>query len=182
MAVAEKLNISIGKVRCCLEKNNIVLRNMSEAGFLAHQRRFNKFSCKIKKDLIKKERELMIAGVMLYWAEGWKKDSTSVAFSNSDPEMIKLFLKFLREICNVYENRIRLPLHFYEDQDEKGLKVFWSKVTDIPLERFSKSYMHKSKGGSYKKKSKYGTVSLRYNDKKLLKEILQQIDNLLLSL
>ena len=39
--------------------------------------------------------ELMVAGCMLYWAEGGKTGSFS--FSNSDPAMIRLFLRFALE-------------------------------------------------------------------------------------
>jgi hypothetical protein len=135
--------------------------------------------CNIKKKLTSKEKELLIAGIMLYWAEGWKKHSTYVIFSNSEPKMVQLFLKFLRKICGVQEDRIRLLLHLYEDQNEVKLKKFWSKVTKIPLSQFQATYIHKGKPGTYKKKSEYGTVFLKYGDKKLLNQILQWIDDYL---
>ena len=174
--VAEKLKISPNKVQYWLEKNNIPRRNNSEAGYLTHQKRFNKFPSNIKKKFLQKEKELLIAGIMLYWAEGWKKNSGCIAFSNSNPKMIQLFLKFLREICGIYENRLRVVLHLYENQKELELKKFWSKITRIPLKQFNKSHIHKGKSGTYKKKSKYGTLSLRYGDKKLLKQILKLIE------
>ena len=113
---------------------------------------------------------------MLYWAEGWKNKTGSIAFSNSDPKMIKLFLKFLRKICGVYENRLHILLHLYEDQNERDLKRYWSEITEIPLDQFNASYIHQGKPGTYNKKSKYGTVSLRYCDKKLLDQILERIE------
>jgi len=174
--VAEKLKISPGKVWYWLEKNNISRRNRSKAGYLVHKQRFNKLPCNIRKKLLPKEKELLITGLMLYWAEGWKKNSGSVVFSNSSPKMAQLFLKFLREICEIHENRLRVLLHLYEDQNEQELKKFWSRTLKIPLEQFSATCVHKSKSGTYKKKSKYGTLSLRYSDKKLLKQILKGID------
>ena len=174
--VAEELKISPNKVRYWLEKNSIPRRKKSEAGYLAHRQRFNKLPCNIKKKLLPKERELLIASFMLYWAEGWKKNSKYIAFSNSNPKMMQLFLKFLREICGIYENRLRAVLHFYEDQSELKLKKFWSKTTGIPLAQFNAAYMHKGKPGTYKKRSKYGTLSLRYGDKRLLEQILKGID------
>ena len=174
--VAEELKISPSKAQYWLEKNNISRRSRSEAGYLAHRQRFNKLPCNIKKKLLPKERELLITGLMLYWAEGWKKNSGHIAFSNSNPKMIQLFLKFLREICGIYENRLRVVLHLYENQNELELKKFWSKTTRIPLAQFNATYVHKGKSGTYKKKSKYGTLSLRYCDKKLLEQILKGID------
>jgi len=174
--VAEELKISPNRVQYWLKKSNISRRNRSEAGYLTHRQRFNKLPCNVKKNLLPKERELLIAGLMLYWAEGWKKNSERISFSNSDPKMIKLFLKFLRELCGIYENRLRVVLHSYEDQSTLKLKRFWSKTTRIPLTQFNAAYVHKGKPGTYKKKSKYGTISLRYCDKRLLEQILKGID------
>lgn len=44
------------------------------------------------------ERELLLIGPALYWAEGYKKQekysNPCLSFSNSDPEMIRLFFLF----------------------------------------------------------------------------------------
>ena len=173
--IAEKSKISIHKVRYWLEKNNIPRRNRSDAGYLTHIHRFNKRPCRIKAKFTPEEEKLLIAGIMLYIAEGSKKDRRSVALANSDPKLIQLFLRFLRETCGVHEERLRIIPHFYTDQDEKKLRKWWSQITGIPLTQFCKSYIHKAKKGTYKKKSEYGTISLRYNDKKLLNQILQWI-------
>lgn len=177
--IAERLEISLHKVQYWLEKNNIPRKDRSEAGYLAYMQRFNKLPCNIKKKLTSKQKELLIAGVMLYWAEGWKKNSQGVAFSNSEPKMIQLFLEFLREICGIQENRLSITLHLYEDQNKLKLKRYWSKITKVPLSQFNATYIHKGKPGTYKKKSIYGTASLRYYDKKLLNQILQWIDDYL---
>jgi len=113
---------------------------------------------------------------MLYWAEGSKKSNQYIAFSKSDPRMIQLLLKFIRENCGVHENRLRILLHLYDDQDNKDLEKWWSRLTGIPLTQFFSSYIHKGKQGTYKKKSEYGTVSLRYCDKKLYNQVLRWID------
>ena len=53
-------------------------------------------------------RDLWLAGVMLYWAEGCKQKETNVSvgvrFSNSDPEMIKIFLLWLRDCLLINDN------------------------------------------------------------------------------
>lgn len=174
--IAERLGFSVHKVQYWLEKGNIDRRKPSEATTLAHIKRFNKIPCKIKTNLNAEQEKLLIAGVMLYWAEGSKKNNNYVAFSNSDPDMIKLFLNFLREICGIQENRLHLLLHIYTDQDEKELKSFWSRATKIPLIQFNRTYIHQGKIGNYKKKSQYGTVSLRYGDKKLFDQIIKWIE------
>jgi len=178
--ISEKSGFSIHQVQYCLEKNNIPRRDRSEATYLAYFHRFNKLPCNIRKKFTTQQRELFITGIMLYWAEGWKKDSTYVSFTNSDPKMIMIFAMFLREICGVQESRLRLRLHLYNDQDEKVLKNFWSDMADIPLSQFNATYFHEGKSGTYKKKSKHGTACLHYGDKKLLNQILQWIDQYLL--
>lgn len=180
--ISEKLGFSVNQIQYCLKKNNIPRRNRSEATNLAYFYRFNKLPCNIRKKFTPQQRELLITGIMLYWAEGWKKNSTYVSFTNSDPQMVVLFAKFLREICGVQESRLRLKLHLYNDQNEKILKNFWANITDIPLYQFNATYFHEGKSGTYKKKSKYGTICLCYADKKLLNQILKWIDQYLLEL
>ena len=174
--IAEQLNVSVHKVQYWLEKENIDRRKPSEATTLAHIKRFNKIPCEVKIILDAEQERLLIAGVMLYWAEGSKKNNNYVAFSNSDPDMVRLFLSFLREICGIQESRLHLLLHIYTDQNEKELKSFWSEITKIPLNQFNKTYIHQGKIGNYKKKSQYGTVSLRYGDKKLFDQIIKWIE------
>ncbi len=179
MLVSEKLSIPHSVVRFYLEKNKISRRNSTEASYLMHLYRFGRKPFKIKRILTSKEEKLKIAGIMLYWAEGFKKNNDStVAFSNSDPKMIRLFLKFLREICGVQEKRLRALLFIFDDQDEKYLKKWWSRFISIPLSQFNHSFTRKSRSdiGSYKRKSKYGTLLLRYADKRLLRQILLWID------
>jgi hypothetical protein len=165
--VAEKLKISSSKARYVLKKNKIIKRNIGEAIRCLNVTKFKKGEFKIKENLNSVEEKLKVSGTMLYWGEGTKSGGT-VTFSNSDPVMIKLFIKFLRNICGVAESRLRALLHVYSDQDEKKLKYFWSKITNIPESQFSKSFVHTKKGGNYKKNSQYGTMSLRYSDKQLL--------------
>jgi hypothetical protein len=40
---------------------------------------------------------LHVAGCMLYWAEGWK-NRNQLSFANADPDMIRLFVRFLRSL------------------------------------------------------------------------------------
>lgn len=51
------------------------------------------------------KQTLWCIGIALYWAEGAKQKphnvSQKVAFSNSDPAMIKLFVRWLHECCYI---------------------------------------------------------------------------------
>ena len=57
--ISEKLEVSISKVRYWLDKNNINRRNRSDAGYLTHSNRLNRYPCNIKEKLSKKEKEFM---------------------------------------------------------------------------------------------------------------------------
>jgi len=58
---------------------------------------------------------LFISGLMLYWAEGDKSERLEmVKFTNADPLMIKLAMKWFREICKVDEIKFRICIHMHE--------------------------------------------------------------------
>ena len=86
--------------------------------------------------------ELFICGTMLYWGEGSKRGGR-VEFTNTDGEMIKIFINFLKRyiIDNDNELRLRLSLHSYHDIDSE--KNYWRKVTHIPIEQFTKVFIKK---------------------------------------
>ena len=175
MQIAEKLGVSDSVVRYWLTKQNVKKRSISEAINNLYLTKFSKKPFKLKKVISKTDNDLKISGAMLYWGEGGKT-GTSVKFTNSDPEMIKVFLNFLRKICGIHEKRLKALIHMYPDQDENELKIFWSKLTSIPTKQFYKSHIHKGKKGTYKNKVSYGTIAINYSDKKLLHILLSWID------
>lgn len=67
-----------------------------------------------------KEKLLILSS--LYWAEGHKKD---FSFTNSDPQMIKLFIKYLRDTLETPKERIKLSIRIYEDMNVEVCKKFW---------------------------------------------------------
>ena len=170
--VADKINSSFWKVYDLMKENNIPRRGYSEANFVKYNHYKPRFS--VKKNIDANDKYLKIAGIMLYWAEGHKKGS-GIDFANSDAEIIKLFLTFLRRICGVNEERLRIYLYAYEDQDINRLRNFWSKTTQIPLAQFTKPYIRKGNANLSGRKMRNGLVHIRYYDKKLLQLVLKWI-------
>jgi len=168
--VAERLTISPNRVRRVLDNNKIVRRTRSEAITYLYITKFNKKPFTLKPNLSSTDEILRIAGVMLYWGEGSKKGN-SVALANSDPLMVSVFMRFLRDICGIDRKRIRATIHHYGDHDPKELLHYWSRTTRIPASQFYKPFLHADTKGTYKKKSQYGTISVQYSDKKLLQLI-----------
>lgn len=103
------------------------------------------------------KRELWLMGTMLYWAEGAKaKDnnvSARVLFSNSDPLMIKVFLKWVREILGVVDEDIIISLYIHETKKAQigEMISYWAFATGFPASKFDKIYFKKNKIGTNRK-------------------------------
>ena len=166
--IGKKLKITPSVVVKFMERMNLSRRTFLEANFNAFARK--KLSFFIKNNLTVKEQKLKIAGIMLYWAEGGKSlgKYSAVDLANSDPDMLKIFLKFLRKICRVDEKKLRVQLYCYANQDIERLKDFWYKVTNISKKQFIKPYVRQDFKIEQKDRMKNGLIHVRYNDKKLL--------------
>jgi len=87
-----------------------------------------------------KRNPLFLAGLMLYWGEGDNKiENGRVRLTNTDPEMIQIFSRFLRNICNVSKENIRPSMILYPDLDQKNCLEFWSKASGIAERQFYKT-------------------------------------------
>jgi len=76
---------------------------------------------------------LHLAGCMLYWAEG-SKVRNSLEIANSDPNMLRLFLRFLRQEFPIEAGAVSFRLNLYTDN---GLSVeeveeFWLARLELP--------------------------------------------------
>lgn len=94
-------------------------------------------------------RELWLLGIALYWAEGSKEHrrAARVQFSNSDPRMIKLFLQWLKQCCNVPGDEIIFAIYLHETAFERKeeTKEHWSKITGFSLDKFQSIVWKKNK-------------------------------------
>jgi hypothetical protein len=97
---------------------------------LAENKAYNK-ALKTITSLKDKERELILAS--LYWGEGGKGDFN---LTNTDPDLIRVFVKGLTEIYNIPVSKIRLSLRLYEDLDRDKCIDYWSQITGVPKENY----------------------------------------------
>jgi len=66
---------------------------------------------------------LFLSGLMLYWAEGDKAEKWEmVKFSNSDPMMIKVIMRWFREVCKVPEGKFRIGVHMHSLHCRKNIE------------------------------------------------------------
>jgi hypothetical protein len=92
------------------------------------------------------KRDLLILGIALYWGEGNKKGRRLI-FSNSDPEMIKIWIRWLRECLNLSINDMSCNVGINQIHRHRVASVekYWSEISGIPLTEFRKVSLKKVK-------------------------------------
>jgi transcriptional regulator with XRE-family HTH domain len=107
------------------------------------------------------DRDLFIAGAALYAGEGSKTDGI-VAFANTDPRMIALFLIWFRRFFDVDETRLRLRLYLHDGLDLDAAVAHWTAVTHIPIERHGKPYRAVADASIRHNKHEHGCATVVY--------------------
>ncbi len=77
------------------------------------------------------ERELLLVGATLYWAEGakakpWRPNDWRMTFTNSDPGLARLFLRFL-EALGVRREDLGFRLSIHEETDVEAARLWWAQ-------------------------------------------------------
>ncbi|MCX6703684.1 MAG: helix-turn-helix domain containing protein [Candidatus Zambryskibacteria bacterium] len=108
------------------------------------------------------EREIFIAGLFLYWGEGSKSERVTTGLSNTDPAMLRFFIKWVK-ILNVEDKKLHATLQLYTDMNVENEIKFWSKELGLAKNLFKKPYIKESTlaGLTYKRGFGHGTCNLR---------------------
>lgn len=109
---------------------------------------------------------------MLYWAEGGKRDNV-MKFTNTDPELVFLFISLLRMHFPIEESRFRIGLQIHYYHKQKQVIGFWSKKLRVPASQFWKVY-YKPRSGKKKvyKRNFYGICNLHYSSSAIQRELI----------
>ena len=101
---------------------------------------------------------------ILYLGEGAKHKSTQVLLlGNSDPKVIKFFLKLFKNCYNIDESKLRVRIRCRFDQNINELLEFWHKVTKIRKEQFYPTYIDRRTQGKPTLKKEYkGVCTIQY--------------------
>jgi hypothetical protein len=174
--IAEKLKCSVNKVVYWMDRHEIARRYWDEASYIKHNPNGDPFQ--IKELATDDDRELFQLGIGLYIGEG-TKNSRDVRLANADPQVIRAFLRFLREICRVDEKKVFAWLNIFDDTNLEEALAFWKQVTQLPESQFYKSIVRQSKGGSYLNKSRLGTLTIVVSNTRLAKKIGEWCENAL---
>lgn len=87
-------------------------------------------------------RELLIGGAIAYWCEGAKgrprQRSDRVVFINSDPRLIRFFLRFL-DAVGIERDKLTYRVYIHESADIPAAERFWADVADVDPAQFKRS-------------------------------------------
>lgn len=123
------------------------------------------------------KRELLIAGLFLYWGEGTKAVNSTFAIANTDPEILKFAIFWLTKILGVKKEQIKIGLQLYRDMNVTKEMQFWSKVLDLSLLQFHKPYIKETsqKRINHKGSFGHGTCVVYYFNVKIKERVMMYI-------
>lgn len=173
--ISSILKCSIYKVVYWMDKYQIKRRSSSEALYIKLNPGGDPF--KIKENLTNEEIFLYGLGIGIYWGEGEKASGNAVRVANSDPFVIKVFIKFLREICQLKEYKIKFSIICFNDSNPEECLKYWIKKLKTSRKKFGKIVQIPKQGkGTYKRKSLNGVCTLTVCNVKLRSWIIEQIE------
>ncbi len=164
--IAKELHYSETGINYWFRRFNIPKRNISEAIYVKNNPNGDPFEVVYPKNL--DEAKLFGLGVGLYWGEGTKANKNTVRIGNSDPALLRIFIKFLIKFFRIDKKDLRFHLHTFTDIDLEQAKNYWKKELRINDSQFYKPMVTiTGKLGNYRKKSKYGVLTVYYANTKL---------------
>lgn len=108
---------------------------------------------------------LAFVGAALYWAEGTKRKA--MVFTNSDPEMIRLYMRWLRTVLRVSEDCIQctVAVHLNNGLSYDEVQEHWVGVTDVSNTAFGRPMINPAvrggQTGHKKRRLPYGILAVR---------------------
>lgn len=94
------------------------------------------------------DRDLFVAGVALYWAEGakdkpWRRNGR-VILINSDPDVLALFLRWL-DLLGVPEEDRTYRLNIHESAEVTTHERWWAERLGVPIANFARATIKRHK-------------------------------------
>ncbi len=113
------------------------------------------------RELARRGDLLHAAGCMLYWAEG-SKARNQLQFCNSDPQLVRFFVQFLRQYFDLRDEDIRIACYLFADHIERQREIerFWLESLALPNSSLRRSIVNVYSRHSKKKRVNrlpYGT-------------------------
>lgn len=175
--------VAEGSLRGLIKKNK---KQSHEARQRATETR--KIAAKEIKKITKKE--LLLFGTALYWAEGYKKSVIkngrertyhTISLTNTDPVMIRVFIRFLKDILSIPEEKIYASVRIFKHINEDEALRYWQNITGLPKKNFRKFYYGISKSSLGKRpfnRLPHGTIQIVVGDTKNFHRIMGWIEGI----
>jgi AcrR family transcriptional regulator len=127
------------------------------------------------RDVARRGEPLHAAGCMLFWAEG-SRHRNYVQFTNSDPEMVAFFMRFLRHYFSPRDDSIRIACNLFADHEVRRREIedFWLATASLPRTSMTKTTVNnysRSSKRTRKNKLPYGTCRVTVHDTRVVQHI-----------
>ena len=109
---------------------------------------------------------------ILYWCEGAKYPSTNfISFSNSDIDLVIMFVKLFRIGFKPKENKFKAYLQLHSTHNKEKITELWSRILKIPKSQFYKPTITEPTK-RMKRRNYKGTCTVRYYDVSMLMKLI----------
>jgi hypothetical protein len=126
------------------------------------------------RELARHPTRLHLAGCMLYWAEG-SKDRNTVKLTNSDPDLVALFVRFLRSCFDVPSERIKLNVNCYLNNGLAlaEIETWWLEQLGLPDASLRGASVNRASSASrwHRNVLVYGTASVSVHSTAIVQSI-----------
>jgi hypothetical protein len=149
-------NIGLARTKAAITKSKQKQKTLNDAKRIA------------RKDIgILTDRDIFMLGLGLYIGEG-SKTHDIVRLVNSDPLVLKCFIKWIKQI-GLKSDNLMLRVHLYPESNIKESENFWLKELGLPKTSIQKTYIDT-------RLRKYGTahVTVKSNGNKAFGVILSR--------
>ena len=167
--IAKVFKCSENRINYWIRKFKIQKRSLADAMYAKYNPHGDPFL--VKEPLTLEDAKLLGLGLGLYWGEGNKKNRNSIRLGNTDPRMIRMFLKFMVDIFGIKKEKLRFGLQVFDDmQPKKTLKFWLNELKDFQIrkDQFFKITITPSRSiGNYREKSKFGVMTVHFSNTKL---------------
>ena len=127
------------------------------------------------------DESLLIAGTIAYESEGSKGDTCT--FSNSDPRLVQLFIKYIKLYFNIENSdiRYRAYIHDSRSQDLTRIAKTWSEKLNISPEIIAISWKHNQVTHRKQNQDYIGQMSVSIRRSSLLVKKLSALSGIIMS-
>ena len=120
---------------------------------------------------------------MLHWTEG---DRKHMIFTNTNSEMVKLYMHILKECFNINKDRVHIIIRYFTGMSKNKCLNFWASETGIPQKSISMYYNDGGRRGRTKfgicrilvKKGGYLSKVVNFLIQKITNEIIAPVAQL----